>query len=262
MSSPTPPRVRKTIVDLPVTDLVKAGGGAWNLKKKVDWKKSSVTTFQGQPALKVFYAKNSGTSKHPGVGGMGICSVPRGLPGKEVIVSFDAFFAPGWNFSRGGKLAGFHIGHGEASGYRHSDTGASHRLMWQAKGGAISYVYPPSNLPQVDPKLKAEGHGVGYFQDVFPAGTLKVGKWHTIEIGVKLNSFDDNGKPCADGKGWLSIDGTSAKLANIRWARAPNLLISSFDFGTFFGGPDPSLVDCTAYFRNFKLMEWKKTPAK
>lgn len=246
----------KVLAEMPVEDLKKRDGGAWNIQSPVGWRKSELADFQGKPAVKVFYGKDSGTSKDPGVGGMAINSVPRGLPSDGAIIEFEVFFAPGWHFSRGGKVGGFAIGYGDASGYRHSDTAASHRLMWQRDGGCISYIYPPSNLKQKLPELKPEGHGVGYFHDVFPAGTLKVGAWNKVRLGTKMNTFAENGKPHANGVALLSINGKTATQDKIRWSRAPELNISSFQFGTFFGGPDPAVCDCTAYYRGFRLIDW------
>lgn len=240
---------------LPVEDLTKPGGGAWNVQGAVNWKKSSVATFQGQPALRVFHAKSSGTSDDPGVGGMLFAAAPKGLPSRQVKVAWDVYFDKGWHFSKGGKIGGLFIGDGSASGYRHCPTASSHRIMWQTGGGAISYIYPPADLHQDVPTLQASGCGVGFFHNTFPEGTLKVGQWNSVVLGVKLNSFTD-GKPNADGVATLEINGKSAALANIRWARSPDLLIKTFDFNTFFGGPDPAVCDCTAYYRNFKVIDW------
>jgi len=236
-------------------DLRKPGGGVWNLEGKVDWKKSELVTFRGQPAVRVFYGKGSGTSKDPGVGGFSFTARPAGVPGQKSKISFEVFFEEGWHFSKGGKMGGLFVGHGHASGYRHSDTGSSHRIMWKKDGAAIAYVYPPDNLAQEDPKLKPEGCGIGYFVDLFPAGTLKVGAWNTVTLGVKMNSFA-HGRPNPDGVASLEVNGTQAKLRNVRWSRSPDLEISSFDFNTFFGGPDPAVKDCVAYFRNFRVLPW------
>lgn len=238
---------------LPIRDLTTRGGGAWNLKGDVKWKKSGVDTFQGEQVLKVFYGKGSGTSKDPGVGGVSITAEPRCLPAREAVWAFDVFFDKGWDWSKGGKIGGLFVGHGAASGYEHSPTGSSHRIMWQRDGGAISYVYPPSGLKQEDPALKDDGHGIGYFRDVFPAGTLKVGQWNAVELGIRLNSFS-GGKPNADGVAFLKINGRSAFKNDIRWARSPDLQISNVTFNTFFGGPDPATKDCVALYKNVRML--------
>lgn len=243
------------MTNLPLEDLLKPGGGVWNLQGKVSWKKSRLTTFQGQPALRVQYDKGSGTSKDPGVGGMGFEAKPHGLAGDKCKVAFEVFFEKGWHFSKGGKFGGLFVGRGHASGYRHSDTGSSHRIMWKKDGAAISYIYPPDNLRQEDPNLKPDGCGIGYFQEVFTPGTFKVGEWNSVVLGIKMNTFE-HGKPNPDGVAYLEVNGKSAKLRNIRWSRSPDLNISSFDWNTFFGGPDPAVKECVAYFRNFRMLPW------
>lgn len=245
------------LADLPIGDLKKQGGGAWKLQRGITWKKSSIVTFQGQPAIRVFYEKNSGVSGDPGVGGMSLDSVPNGLPGNGAIVAFDVFFEEGWDWSEGGKMVGFGIGHGPSSGGDHSGTSASHRLMFREGGGATSYIYPPSNLPQDDPKLKADGFGISYFYDTFPPGTLKIGAWNSVQLGVRINSFDAQGNPNPDGEAMLAINGKTDTKSNIRWARSKDLRISGWGISTFFGGPDPAKVDCVSYYRNFALFAWK-----
>lgn len=236
---------------LPVTDLQVRGGGAWNLQN-INWKKSTLAQIAGDHVLRVFYGKNSGTSADPGVGGIVLSAEPGGLPAREATFAFDVYFARGWNFSQGGKIGGLFVGTGDASGYAHSPTASSHRIMWQKDGGAISYLYPPSGLPQTDPTLQDSGHGIGYFKDIFPAGTLKVGAWNSVVLGVKLNTFSAS-LPNADGVATLQINGVRGVKNDIRWARSPDLLITSLQFNTFFGGPDPAVCDCTAYYKNFKL---------
>lgn len=241
-------------VFLPVGDLNTAGGGAWRLKGRVDWRKSKIVTFQGGPAIRVFYGKGSGTSRHSGVGGIGFGSAPSGLPGVSALMSFQVYFEPGWDWSGGGKLTGFSIGTGDASGGNHSPTGASCRMSFKTGGGAWMYVYPPEGLAQEDPDLRKDaGTGIGLFRDNFPPGTLKVGQWNDVQIGVRVNTFDSNGKPNADGSSFLRVNDRSATLKNIRWSRSKDLVITSYNFTSFFGGSDPSKVDCAAVFRNFKL---------
>ena len=248
--------VGSLLATLDIDDLNKSdGGGAWGLRGRINWKKSGVAKFQGRSALRVFYGKNSGTSQHSGVGGLGFNSVPRGLPRSGAVITFDVFFEPGWHFSKGGKICGLHIGHGAAGGGQHSVDGSSHRIMWQANGGAISYIYPPKGLPQVDKRLSDSGYGDGFFHDTFPAGTLKVGEWNHVEIGVRVNTFS-NGKPNADGVAYLHVNGKTGTLNSVRWSAREDLKITEINFGTFFGGPDPAKLDCVAYYQNFKLFDW------
>ena len=243
---------------LPVTDLRKSGAGAWRALGRIDWKtKNDVVTFQGEPALRVFYGKGSGTSHHSGEGGMGFDVAPRGLPGTSAMISFQVWFDTGWNFSGGGKLTGFKIGTGDASGGRHSTTGSSCRISFKEGGGAWMYVYPAKDLPQEDPAVsRTTGTGIGLFRENFPAGTFKVGQWNNVRLGVRLNTFDSGGNPNADGMAYLSVNDRSATLKRMRWSRSKDLLITAYMFSTFFGGSEPSLVDCNAYYRNFRFSPW------
>lgn len=240
---------------LPVEDLRKPRGGVWNASG-VSWKKSSVASLDGRAALKVFYGKGSGTSYHSGVGGVGITASPRGFPGQALIVAFDAYFELGFDFARSGKFGGLFVGHGAASGGQHSPTGASHRVTWQRKGAVASYIYPPKDVPQEDPNLKDEGSGVHYLDDKFPAGTLKLGQWNRMAVGIKMNTFDGNGKPRPDGMGLLHVNGRTEFLGRIRWSRSRDLVITNFSFSTFFGGAIASPKDQTAFYTNFKVMSW------
>jgi hypothetical protein len=246
------------ITNLPVSELLKPKGGAFNTGRDVIFGSGKIITFEGEKVLSVFYEKGTGTSKDkkPKLGRFDFTAVPKGLPSKSAVIRFQVYFAPGWDFSKGGKLSGLSVGDGVSSGYRRSDDGASNRMMWQSNGGAISYVYPPKDLDQVDPKLAKTEHGYGYFQELFPAGTLKVGRWHTIEIGIKLNTFSNN-KPNADGVGYLAIDGKSGVISNIRWSKFIDLKITKFSFSSFFGGPAPAATNCYAYFKNYELRNWK-----
>lgn len=190
---------------------------------------------------------------------MAIDSKPAGLVGAAgAVVAFDVYFDPArWHWSKGGKLGGLFVGSGKASGGRHTEDGASHRLMWKAGGGAISYIYVPKGLPQSRPELRAsKDFGIGVHADVF-AGALKTGQWNHVEIGLRVNTFDASGRPAGDGASSLTINGRTAELAGVNWAARPGTAISGFDFNTFFGGPDPAVVDSIAYVKNFALYEWK-----
>lgn len=244
---------------LPLADLAKKDGGAW--KGRVKWNKSSLVTFGGERVVRVFFKKGSGTSgmAHPEASGCSLVSKNPAIRGQTgVVVAFELYFDPkAWHWSKGGKIGGLFVGPGVASGYRHSEDGASHRMMWQRDGGAISYIYPPAKLKQADPDLKPDGHGVGYFgDDKFPAGTLKVGRWNRVEIGLKINTFT-GGKPNPDGKSVLTINGVSGVLNNIRWAKSPDLKIDNFGFTSFMGGPDPAVIDSVMYVKNFEVFRWK-----
>lgn len=269
MTTPRPPRpppktseahgphTGRLLLKLPVTDLTLPNAGVWN--GRVSFKKSGLAAFQGETVLRAFYQKGSGTSSDPHHDASGMSVTSEAVPivgAKALVVAFDIYFDPArWHWSRGGKLGGIFVGTGKASGGRHSDDGASHRIMWQEDGGAISYVYPPAGLPQRDPKLKASNYGIGYHHQAFQ-GALKAGQWNHVEIGVKLNSFR-GGKPAMDGKAVLTVNGVTAALDGINWSKSPDIQITSFEYNTFFGGPDPARVDSVAYTKNYEVYEWR-----
>lgn len=252
------PHTGALVTKLPIADLSLPDCGAW--KGRVKWNKSSVAQVAGEPVLRAFYQKGSGTSAHPhhDASGMSLTCNARGLVGtRGAVVGFDVFFDPAsWHWSAGGKLGGLFVGDGKASGGRHTPTGASYRIMWQANGGAISYFYLPKGLAQPNPQLQgARDFGLGLHHGAF-AGALKAGQWNRVEIGVKLNSFVD-GKPAGDGRAMLWVNGTAAVTDNINWSARPDMLLNGFEYATFFGGPDPAVVDSVSYVRNFQVCEWR-----
>ena len=243
---------------LPINDLAVPRLGAWN--GRVKWNKSGVTQLGGEPVIRTFFKKGSGTSAHPhrDASGMTISCNAKGLVGTTAaVVRFEVYFDPqAWHWSRGGKLGGLFIGEGAASGGRHTATGASYRIMWQADGGAISYFYLPKGLPQPNPQLAGcREFGLGLHHDTF-AKALKVGQWNRIEIGVRLNTFKD-GKPAGDGQAMLCVNGVAAVTDRINWTARPDLKLNGFEYAAFFGGPDPAVVDSVCYVRNFEVREWK-----
>jgi hypothetical protein len=176
---------------------------------------------------------------------------------RSAVVCFDVFFDPSWAWARGGKIGGLFVGSGAASGGQHSSDGASHRIMWQKDGGAISYLYLPKGVSQPNPALRnTPDFGIGMHHDTF-ATVFRVGQWNHVEIGVLLNSFDSQGRPAGDGKAVLTVNGRTAVTDRVNWTADPAATLSGFDLCAFFGGPDPAQTDCCFYARNFEVREWK-----
>jgi hypothetical protein len=239
----------QVIASLPVSHLARKNGGNWKIKRLAFRRGSLRKDFQGGPALHVAYPKGSGTGKHGKYGGMGVDAVPKGLPKTAAKFSFSAWFAEGFNFARGGKLGGFMIGRGKASGCRFSSTGASHRVVFRPNGGVASYIYWPLGVTQRGLKRRK----CGTIINDHAAGTLRRGQWNNIVVGVRLNSIR-NGVPWADGTAFLRVNGGKPKVYNgIVWRTRTDMGISSIVFDTFFGGPDPSPKYNVAAFRNFKV---------
>jgi hypothetical protein len=126
--------------------------------------------------------------------------------------------------------------------------------MWQTDGGIIAYIYPSRGLQQKVRGLDTNGYGSGFFQREL-ARTLKTDSWNKIELGTKLNTFK-NGVPQLDGETYVIVNGNKQVLRGINWSKSPDLKISSFDMGTFFGGPTPSPVDQVAYYKNFQMSNY------
>jgi hypothetical protein len=254
--TPTPPAPKPPSGDVISTlnlNLLTKGGGSWNIKK-YNLKKSIVTTVKGDTVIKCQYDKNSGTSNDPGVGGFSFEAIPDGMNKDAITFSWEVYYPKGFQFAKGGKFGGTTVGYGDCSGYKHSTTGASNRIMWQIDGGIIDYIYPADGLKQKIPGLTSEGHGCGFFGDDFKKA-LKYDTWNKLSVGTKMNTFK-NGVPQLDGETYVIVNGKKELLKGINWSKSPDLKISKFDMGTFFGGPLPSPVDQHCYFRNFQMCKY------
>lgn len=186
----------------------------------------------------------------PGSGAGSAHALSRSWPNKSstgATVSYEVLFDPGFEWSCGGKLGGFFVGKGAASGCRHTGDGASFRIMWQRDGGAIAYVYVPTGTPQPAVLMKKAACGTAVFASEFRAA-FKTGVWHKVEIGLKLNT---PGK--ADGEMWMSIDGKRAALSGVTWRKAAGLGVEKFDITTFHGGPCKASKTSSARFRNVSV---------
>ena len=253
------------MTDLPLSDALLPKGGAWNYPaSSQNWSKSTLVTMNGVRAVKVHHDKFSGTSadskSHPtAVGGIGLFAVPKGMPlfqgGQGVVLSFDAFYPTGYQWTKGGKIGGSSIGPGNSSKGQHTADGASNRIMFQENGGAILYIYVPAGSHQPDPQLQGtKDYGFGVFKPEF-AGALKTGQWNRLEIGTKLNTFTGS-TPNADGAASLTINGVTHTLNNIVWRLKPEYGLNDVFLSEFFGGPDPSPIDQDSYYANFCVSRW------
>jgi hypothetical protein len=207
------------------------GGGDWKIGNAINMKNSKVEQFQGETVVKAVYGKNSGTSGDPGVGGFRFSAEPNGLDKNAITFAWEVYYPRGFQFAKGGKHGGAFIGKGAASGYEHSPTGSSNRVMWKKDGGVIDYIYPPSDLKQKIPGLKPDGHGIGFFQDDFE-NALKYDTWNKVEIGTKMNTFK-NGVPQMNGESYVVVNGKKRVLKGINWSRSPDLFINRFDWNNF-----------------------------
>lgn len=169
-----------------------------------------------------------------------------------LVVSFDIFFAPGFEWGCRGKVGGLYVGTGSASGCNYSTNGASHRLMWEGDGTPFAYVYIPQGTAGRQPRELASPSscGQGVFKKDF-ARMFTTGKWFHVELGIKLNA-----PGAADGQLMLSVDGKSRTLGGVVW-RTSNLPITSFRFNVFHGGPCKATKNSAMQLANVKAHAWK-----
>lgn len=155
-----------------------------------------------------------------------------------IRMSFQVKFHRGFEWGCRGKLGGVFMGTTSASAFKQSKRGASHRVMWDSGGGAHAYVYVPKGSEHLQPPELAVRKKAG--QDVWVrdfAGKLnKFGVWHTVELGVKLNSVK-NGVPRADGKMMLRIGGLTKSLNKVVWRLYDDVAVEHFVISVFHGGP-------------------------
>jgi hypothetical protein len=157
---------------LPLAAALRKGCPPWNLKNNPDL--SCAQLVPGQDALHVRFPAGSSTPSSGRRGGVLIRGTPTGLPATDALLQFDFRTDPGFDWTRGGKLGGgLQIGHGAASGYKHSTTAASARLTWAANGELHLYVYPMEGAQQDPSYASVCKMGAGYGDSMFP-GTFKV----------------------------------------------------------------------------------------
>jgi hypothetical protein len=164
-------------------------------------------------------------------------------------MSFDINFQPGFSFgnnthSEGGKVGGLHVGQGPASGCRHSDNGASLRLVWDGgpdkrfKGsGASAYTYIPTSTRGKQPDfVNKEGNpdcGLHLWRKESDNIFSQTGSWYHVVLGIKLNDIGKN-----NGKIFYSITGPknlTRESDGFIW-RTGNYFIDEASISSFFGG--------------------------
>ncbi len=171
-----------------------------------------------------------------------------------MLMRFQVKFHPGFEWGCRGKLGGIFMGPGRASGFKQSERGSSHRIMWDAGGGVHAYVYVPRGSEHMQPPELRQRRRAGQevWKREFAGAFNKVGVWHTVELGVKLNSVTRNGVPRADGKMMLRVDKLSRMLHDVVWRLYDDISIEHLVMNVFHGGP------CRAT-RNSKLEVRKVT---
>lgn len=207
--------------------------------------------------LRVSYPRGSGTFDSGGpAGGCNFKARPHALPAKDVTLHYRVRFASNFEWSKGGKLPGLFVGHGDASGGQHAAKAASARLMWLRDGQAVAYTYPPAGVKQSAEYLAQARTKGRYGDEVFGGAKLKFrepGRWNDVVLRVKLNGFDEDGRPLHNGMLSLSVNGRAASVGGVVWRRYPDLKVEFITVTTFFGGSWTSPVDTYSEFHGFSV---------
>jgi hypothetical protein len=192
---------------------------------------------------------------------------PEGvLPADACRVRFKVWFDDAWPWTQtrthnvGGKLGGFKMGRGSASGGDFSSTGASCRVTFNKDRGARAYLYPqlrkaysgrtvPWSLLDQSPEVQRAGKvytGLHLLSSKF-----KMGAWNEVELYVKLN------RPGAyDGVLEMVINGDVQRLTSVRYRHTADVRIEELLIQPFFGGGDMSYAppaDMRLWYADFRL---------
>jgi len=253
------PLLGRPMVSLPFSQLTLGRSGPpWNAKGWHTHDSEMVDDPEHGAVLRVRYPKGSGTSRSRGPpGGAGFLATPRGFPATDVTLHYMVRFAPNFQWSRGGKLPGLAVGEGAASGGRHSARAASCRFVWQPEGGVVAYVYTPAGVEQPGAYCRqAERKGGRYGDHLFKQAHLRLrpdGQWNRLIMRIRLNGFEDDGRPRADGVLTVSVNGKAATFSGLVWRRFRDVRVSHVLFTTFYGGSWTCPTTTHADFSGFSV---------
>lgn len=233
-----------------------------------------VVTKAGKRAFEVTYPKGQrgGSSSNSN-----FTIAPAALfPTNEIRISFKLWFddsfpwTPTASMPRiGGKLGGFEVGKGAASGGEYSATAASFRITFSNEGGLLAYVYPQLRRSFSDPdgsnipwslldqtpgmqKISKVNKGLHVF---VPEGgkrgdfdlKMRKGAWNDISMYVKLNT---PGK--YDGILEVAVNGVRERTEEAR-LRYTDIPVTGFLMHTFFGGSQRPPTDTKAWYADFSF---------
>ncbi|KAI9102709.1 hypothetical protein DFS34DRAFT_683685 [Phlyctochytrium arcticum] len=228
----------------------------------------------GQDVLRILYPANSFNPSGRPRGGTGFYAQPLDLTAAKVVsFEFQIYFAPGFNFVKGGKLPGlygipvvgghfFFLASKQWLGGRESCSGGdpatdcfSTRYMFRTKGAGEVYLYVNADT-QVDAFCKIPpltvcngdyGNSVGR-----GAFTFKTGQWQSLLQRITLNT---PGK--ADGRVQVMYNGQEVIDFNqVNWRSKKNVGFLGLEFETFFGGADKTWAtpkDQFVYFKGLSI---------
>ncbi|PIE91565.1 MAG: hypothetical protein CR997_00300 [Acidobacteria bacterium] len=204
----------------------------------------------------------------------------------ELVLEFDAYFEPGFQFVRGGKFHGLCSRNCYSNADPVPGDGMSVRFMWrqaddQNRARIVLYVYHTDmpgvygqDLPllQGGPRARIQADSSIYFPDIdetftlgyedrdyvgpWPVIRFEDDRWYRLKLRVKLN---DPGLRNGAIQTWIDdelvLNMTGFEFA-IAGANPDDYLLKYFLFQTFHGGGDDSWApseDVYAYYDSFKV---------
>jgi hypothetical protein len=226
-----------------------------------------VVTWQGKQAFKFTYTgiHNQNVDGSPVFKPTGI------FPCNQCRVSFSLWIDDNFPLTKtsshkvGGKLGGFRIGSGNATGNRYTPTAATYRLTFKEEGTLTGYLYPavrktftgnraPWDLLDQSQALQSVSNiasGIHVWNGNKEL-VLRKGRWNAISMFCKLNT---PGK--YDGVMELTVNGVTKRLDSVRY-RYDNIQMTAYHLETFFGGSDESYAPpqtTHAWFADYSFAE-------
>ena len=252
----------------PLPTLTIDGSGFKNLGLK-GGQIPAIVQYQGLNAFMVVYQAGD---IHPHAASGGARMNPAGIfPCDACTASWKMWFADNFDWtarpghSVGGKLGGFEIGYGAASGSDFSTTGASLRLTFHTGATALAYLYPQlkqnftnqSDLPwsTLDQSQEVQQNSVVHAGiHLFERNALlsfKKGQWNDVKLYIKLN---DPGK--YNGIMSLTVNGQTQTMTTVRYRYDSQTRITDYNLSTFFGGSSKAFAPqatTQAYFAAYSF---------
>ncbi|KAI9549576.1 hypothetical protein GHT06_003762 [Daphnia sinensis] len=161
----------------------------------------------------------------------------------EAVFSYSIKFETGFDFVKGGKLAGL-CGKTCPTGGRDASNGFSARNMWRANGRLVSYLYYHTKSDSFGNDIEWKNSTTG------EPITLPVGEWINLYFWVRLNSIGKN-----DGLLLGYYNGELAVNQTINWRRSDDVYIDSFYFSNFYGGKGKSWAPESDMYIDFNDMQ-------